>query len=317
MEAQKNNFIREKQFVSAVIYLHDVETTVLTFLEMVDHTMASLFERYEIICVNDASKDQTADLVKSYECSDKTAALTLLNMSYYQGLERSMTAGVDLAIGDFVFEFDQTHLRFAPESVNAVYQRAVDGFDIVSATPNIKQAITSKWFYSVFNRFAAFSYALGTESFRMLSRRAINRVRSMSETSPYRKALYANCGLKMSTISFDVTEQLGAPSGNDLKNRSQLAIDALILFTDVGYRFAITMTLIMMMITTIVAVYAVIVYCFQNPVEGWTPTILFLSFAFFGVFGILAIVIKYLSIIVELIFKKRQYVYESIQKISK
>ncbi|MDK2868670.1 MAG: polyisoprenyl-phosphate glycosyltransferase, partial [Clostridiales bacterium] len=52
-------------------------------------------------------------------------------------------------------------------------------------------------------------------------------------------------------------------------------------------------------------------------VEGWTPTILFLSFAFFGVFGILAIVIKYLSIIVELIFKKRQYVYESIQKISK
>ncbi|MBS7526800.1 glycosyltransferase [Fusibacter paucivorans] len=317
MEAQNNQCDREKQFVSAVIYLHDVETTILTFLKSVDHTMALLFERYEIICVNDASKDGTANYVKNFECEDKTAALTLINMSYHQGLERSMTAGVDLAIGDFVFEFDQTHLLFSPESVKAIYQRAIEGFDIVNATPNIRQPVTSKWFYSVFNRFASFSYALDTESFRMLSRRAINRVRSMSETAPYRKALYANCGLKMSTLSFDVTEQLGSSSGNDLKRRSQLAIDALILFTDVGYRFAITMTLIMMLITTIVAIYAVIVYCFQNPVEGWTPTILFLSFSFFGIFGILAIVIKYLSIIVELIFKKRQYVYESIQKISK
>jgi dolichol-phosphate mannosyltransferase len=121
----------------------------------------------------------------------------------------------------------------------------------------------------------------------------------------------------MSSIPFEVTEQLGTLKNSDLKNRTQLAVDALILFTDVGYRFAITMTFLMMLITVIVALYAVIVYVFQNPVEGWTPTILFLSFAFFGVFGILAVVIKYLSIIVELIFKKRQYVYESIQKLSK
>jgi dolichol-phosphate mannosyltransferase len=308
---------REKQFVSAVVYLHNVEKTVLTFLSDVDNAMAQHFERYEIICVNDSSDDHTADIVKTFECRDEAAAMTLLNMSYCQGVERSMTAGVDLAIGDFVFEFDQTLLRFPQTFIGTLYRCAVEGYDIVNATPNTKQAMTSKWFYKVFNRFAAFSYPLDTEAFRILSRRAINRVRGMSETSPYRKALYANCGLKMSSIPFEVTEQLGTLKNSDLKNRTQLAVDALILFTDVGYRFAITMTFLMMLITVIVALYAVIVYVFQNPVEGWTPTILFLSFAFFGVFGILAVVIKYLSIIVELIFKKRQYVYESIQKLSK
>lgn len=306
---------KENQFVSAVVYVHNGADTLPSFLEKVDKAMAHHFTKYEIICVNDASSEDVERAVKSLQCQDESASVTMINMSYYQGLELSMTAGVDMAIGDFVFEFDDAFADFNIEAPFEAYQAALEGYDIVNVASGIKMALTSRLFYSVFNRFANLQYALGTETFRILSRRAINRVRGMSETSPYRKALYANCGLNMRTIKAPIKTTRQNQKG--LSGRSQLAIDAIILFTDIGYRFAITMTFLMMLTTAIVALYAVVVYIFQNPVEGWTPTILFLSFAFFGVFGILAVVIKYLSIIVDLIYKKQKYVYESIQKFSK
>ncbi|MBP5698481.1 MAG: glycosyl transferase family 2, partial [Alphaproteobacteria bacterium] len=58
------------------------------------------------------------------------------------------------------------------------------------------------------------------------------------------------------------------------------------------------------------------VYFTRTPVEGWTTTILFLSFAFFGLFGVLTVIIKYLQIIVNLIFKRKTYNFESIEKLT-
>ena len=54
-----------------------------------------------------------------------------------------------------------------------------------------------------------------------------------------------------------------------------------------------------------------------NPIEGWTTTILFMAFAFFGLFGILTIIVKYLSVIVNLVFKRQQYMVDRIEKITK
>ena len=62
--------------------------------------------------------------------------------------------------------------------------------------------------------------------------------------------------------------------------------------------------------------YSVVIYLTQNPVEGWTTTILFLSFAFFGLFSVLTVIIKYLQIIVDLIFKRKTYNFESIEKLT-
>lgn len=77
------------------------------------------------------------------------------------------------------------------------------------------------------------------------------------------------------------------------------------------------MMFLMIAIVVFMAVYSLVVYLVGNPVEGWTTTILFLSFCFFGLFGILAVIVKYLQIIVNLIFKKNQYNFESIEKLTK
>ena len=91
----------------------------------------------------------------------------------------------------------------------------------------------------------------------------------------------------------------------------------MILFTDVGYQFSVGMTILMMMMSVFMIGYSIFTYLVSHPVAGWTTTILFLSVAFFGLFGILTVAIKYLQLIVELIFKRKRYTFESIEKITK
>ena len=91
----------------------------------------------------------------------------------------------------------------------------------------------------------------------------------------------------------------------------------MILFTEMGYRFSINMTVLMMVIATFMLIYSFVVYATSNPVAGWTTTILFLSIAFLGLFGILTIIIRYLQILVDLVFRRKRYNFESIEKLTK
>lgn len=312
--------VKEKNFVSAVVYVHDNENEIREFVSKLAEVLTNNFEKFEIICVNDHSKDNSLKNLKEYSEGIKNATISIVNMSYYQGVELSMNAGVDLAIGDFVFEFDTMMVDYPINTIMDVYFRSLQGFDIVSATPSNCNKYSSKLFYKFYNHFSNSGYKLRTESFRILSRRAINRVHSMSITIPYRKAIYANCGLKLDHLEYDVEQgKISHVTTKQIhKIRKAVAVDSLILFTNIAHKISIGMTILMMLTTTCMAGYSLYIFFGRNsPVEGWTTTILFLSVAFFGLFAILAIVIKYLSIIIDLVFKKQKYIIESIEKVTK
>ncbi len=307
--------MKESNFVSAVVYVHQCGGHIGDFLARLHGLLADNFKQFELICVNDASTDGSVEAIRAFAAGAEGPMVSILNMSYYQGLEASMNAGVDLAIGDFVFEFDSTVMDYDPALILEVYRTALTGFDIVSASAQERTPLSSRLFYRVFNRFAHTQYDLDTERFRVLSRRAINRVHAMSRAIPYRKALYANCGLKLERLRYRPLPGSGrAPMARE---RSRLATDALILFTGVAYRLALWLALVMMAVTLIVTGYTVAVYLSGSPVEGWTTTMLFLGFGFFGLFAILTLVLKYLSLLVDLTFKRQNYVFESIEKISR
>lgn len=119
---------KEKNFISAVVYVYNQETQIYRFLELVNETLRNSFEKYEIICVNDASTDGSIKEIKRYASTVKGNVISILNMSFYQGLELSMNAGVDLAIGDFVFEFDLPHASYSSNLIIDVYQGFVKFF---------------------------------------------------------------------------------------------------------------------------------------------------------------------------------------------
>lgn len=309
---------REKNFVSAVIYVHNVEKRISAFLKMIIQTLEANFEHSEVVLVNDASDDNSLEQIRMASASASACSVSVVNMSYFHGLETAMNAGVDMAIGDFVFEFDRTELDFDEREIMRVYRRSMEGYDIVSAVPDRKERLSSWLFYRVFGRFTSGSYQMETESFRILSRRVINRIYSMNRTVPYRKAVYANCGLRTDSLRYQIKDN--AVHGLDRRERayrSTLAADSLILFTTLGYRFSMAMTLVMMFMSVFMTVYSIVVYLVSHPVEGWATTILFLSVAFFGLFGVLTIVIKYLQLLVDLVFRRKRYAFESIEKLTK
>lgn len=309
---------REQNFISIVVYVHNAGQHIGRFLHKMIEMLEETFEHSEIICVNDFSTDNSITVIKSTATQAKNTMISILNMSHFHGLEIAMNAGVDLSIGDFVFEFDCAILDFDKEVMLKVYHRALEGYDIVSASSDQKQELMSSFFYYVFDKFTNLSYKMYTESFRILSRRVINRINSMNKTTPYRKASYANCGLKTTNIKYIAKgEKERKQDKIEKRYRVSLAIESLILFTEVGYRFSILMTFLMMLIAVLMVIYSVIVYVTSNPVAGWTTTILFMSVAFFGLFGILTVIIKYLQILVNLVFKRKQYSFESIEKLSR
>ena len=105
---------KEKNFVSCVIYLHNDRSAVKSFLQNVCRVMGENFEKYEIVCVNDGCMDDTTDQVREFlESAEHKPVASLINLSYYQGVESAMNAGCDLAVGDFLFEFDK-YLHFSP-----------------------------------------------------------------------------------------------------------------------------------------------------------------------------------------------------------
>lgn len=260
---------KEKNFASAVVYVHNAENRIEEFMRMLIDVMESNFEHSEIICVNDSSEDDSLKKIRSISNSASTTNISVVNMSYFHGLELSMNAGVDMSIVDFVFEFDNTIIDFDASVIMDIYRHSLEGYDIVSASPNKGERFTSRMFYKVFAYYSDLSYKMSTESFRILSRRVINRISSMNKITSYRKVIYANCGLKTDNIRYDVKKCENRALDNKERNyRSGLAIDSLILFTRMGYSFAKFMTVIMMLISVLMIVYSIVIYATSNPVAG-------------------------------------------------
>ena len=197
---------KEKNFISVIVYCRNDESYIQHFIASLDKTLNDNFLKYEIIIVNDASTDSSTLMVKQYVEEVKNAGrditVSVLNMSFPQGLESSMNAGVNLSIGDFVLEFDSVYEDFDWKMLMKVYQHSLTGYDIVSARINKKPRLGSRCFYRIFNHYAHLQHNIGMETFRLLSRRAINRIHSITQTIPFRKAAYANCGLAIDTLVY-------------------------------------------------------------------------------------------------------------------
>ncbi len=307
---------KEKNFVSAVVYLYNDEKTVGNFLLTVNNLLKENFEKYEIVCVNDCSTDNTVKAVENFCEANSVKSLTVINTSFFQGVESRMVAGVDISIGDFVFEFDSTVVDYDRDMIMSVYRKSLEGNDVVFAIPGGVSKFTSKLFYGLFNRFSDMQYKIKTQRFSIISRRGINRVKSMGVKTVYRKAVYASCGLPVTDYDYaPVNNVKGADNQKTVKQ--ELALNSLILFTDIGYKISITLSVIMAIVLMAVGVYTVVIFLSANPVAGWTTTMGVLSFGFFGLFVLMAFVLKYLSLILNLVFTKKQYVVESIRKITK
>ena len=311
---------KEKKFVSLVVYLHDAAFYIKYFLVTVIPVCEKNFEQFEVVCVDDGCSDGTVVLLKEYvEKKRLKAMVNVVHMSFFQGLESAMNAGRDIAIGDFVFEFDDIFVDYEPEVIMEVYRRLLEGNDIVAASSKGKMRFTSRMFYALYNKTSKGNEKIGPETFRIVSRRAINRIKSMGQYIPYRKAVYMNCGLKSSTIYYDSRDvNVRIKNKTVVAERTSLALDSFIYFTNVLERISAIICGLFLIFTVGMGFYLIgNIFNGTKPVEGWLSTMGFLALGFFGVFALLTIILKYLSVMLNLIFRHQRYLVSDIEKVVK
>ena len=313
-----NNSSKENKFISLVVYLHNVEQYISYFLKSIIPVCENYFQQFEMVFVNDGCSDGTVEELKRYlEEKHVDVMVNVVHMSFFQGMESAMNAGRDIAIGDFVYEFDNVFVDYEPELLLQVYEKTLSGCDIVAASSKGKMRFSSRIFYALYNHTSRGNGKIGPETFRLVSRRAINRIKAMGQYIPYRKAVYSNCGLIMDTIYYESVDQEARVRNKMVTSeRTSLALDSFIYFTNVLEQISMALCGMFLVITVGMGIYIIAdFFATDRPVEGWLSTMGFLALGFFGVFALLTIILKYLSVLLNLIFRQQRYLVADIEKV--
>ena len=311
--------MKEQKFVSVVAYVHNAEDSIPLFLDQVMRFCDDMFYKTELILVNDGSTDGSMDVIhRYYEQNTVDYMTSVIRMGRCQGLETAMNAGRDLAIGDYVFEFDDLYIDYEMSLIETVYRHCLEGNDIVSASGSARMHLTSRLFYRLYNLVSGGRTPLGQESFRILSRRAINRVKSMGAYIPYRKAVYMNCGLKTDVVTYASSdENTGFTRHSNRHDRTSLALDSFIYFTNLMEKVSLWVTALFFVIVIGVIIYVIWSFFEDNHLQsGWVSMMGFMSLGFMGLFGLMSIILKYLSVLLDLVFRHQRYMIEDIEKIA-
>ena len=180
----------KRQFISFVVYIHNDKDRIEFFLKNT-LSVCERFKQCEVIFVDDCSKDNSLDIIKKYYVDHPADYIvSIIRLGKFHGMETAMNAGRDMSIGDYVYEFDDIYVDYESSVIIDAYNKCLEGNDIVRVATDVPIRFTSKMFYRVFNKTSNLKESIGQESFRLLSRRGINRIISMDVDIPYRKAIY-------------------------------------------------------------------------------------------------------------------------------
>lgn len=210
---------------------------------------------WEVLFVNDGSKDQTLSIIKALRVAD--SHVSYVNLSRNFGKERAMLAGFDYATGDCVIIMD-ADLQDPPELIPQMLHYWEEGFKDVYAKRNNrgKESWLRKKFSLLFYRILAqttrFDILQNVGDFRLLDWQCIESLKKIRETERYTKGLFCWIGFEKKEIVFDRADRVAGTSNWSFWSLLNLAIEGITSFTTTPLRFA----------TIFGALIALIAFCF-------------------------------------------------------
>ncbi|WP_028595323.1 glycosyltransferase [Paenibacillus assamensis] len=287
--------MKEQVFISVVVYLHNCERTIESFIRFLDKSISDTFEDYEIVLVNDCSKDKTLERARM-GIKGLKGDCTIINLSRKHGVEQAMMAGLNKSMGDFVFEIESTTIDYADDIFSTLYQYATsENNDIVAASSD-RTSFHSKVFYKLLNKLSYLDMSLSTESIRLVSRRALNAMLNLKEKVRYRKALYEYTGYSKAVLHYEADKSVPADKKKLNRENISLAIDVLVSFSNAGLKLAHYLSILFFTFSMLMGGYTIYSYLFnESIVQGWTTTMIFVSFGFAGLFFIVGLLGEYIS----------------------
>lgn len=226
---------------SIVIPVFNEEAVLEQTYSLLKKVMDSTRERYELIFVNDGSRDRTAEIIQYF--SEQDEAVKLLNFSRNFGHQIAITAGMDYSSGAAVVVID-ADLQDPPELILEMIRKWKDGYDVVYAKriqrdgETFFKKQTARLFYRILQASTDIEIPVDTGDFRLIDRRVCEELKRLPEKNRYVRGLVSWVGFKQTAVEYVRKERLAGESKYPLKKMMKLSWDGLTSFSLKPIQFA-------------------------------------------------------------------------------
>ena len=235
---------------------------------------------YEIICINDGSKDKTLTILENLAIKDKR--LKVLSFSRNFGHQCAVTAGLKFVTGDII----DADLQDPPELIPEMLKLWEAGNDVIYGKrktrdgESVFKLFTAKMFYKTLNALSDVEIPKDTGDFRLVDRKVVDTINSLPEHNKFLRGLFSWVGYKQIPFQYERKERFAGKTKYPLKKMLKLASDGIISFSTKPLKIVGGLGIISIVISFILLIYALISYIFKlnNLSAGWTSLMLGITF---------------------------------------
>ena len=225
--------------LSIIVCMYNEEQVIDIFFDTLLPVLGEIGEHFEVICVNDGSKDGTfASLI---ERNNADPRIKIIDFSRNFGKEIAMTAGLDYAAGEAIIFID-ADLQDPPELIPEFVQKWKEGYEIVYGIRSqrkrdtVLKRMTASLFYRLFNRLGEISLPVNAGDFRLLSKKAADSLKGLRERRRFMKGLFAWVGYEQIGIPYERSSRAAGTTKWNYWKLFNFAIEGLAAYSSVPLR---------------------------------------------------------------------------------
>lgn len=267
--------------VSTVIPVFNEEGCITLLGETVSKILEN-YHDYEIIFVDDGSKDQT--LLKLKELRKKNNKVQYLSFSRNFGHQNALRAGIEYASGDCIITLDGD-FQHPPELIPEMIEKWKDGYEIVytvrkdDSKTSIFKRITAKMFYKSLNLISDIHIDPGAADFRLIDKKVANSLSKIKESSIFFRGMVNWLGFKQFAIDYTPNERYAGHTKYSIRKMTSLAFSGITSFSIKPLRISFLIGIIVACLSLFYGLYALFIKIFtENTIEGWTSVFFMVTF---------------------------------------
>lgn len=264
--------------ISVVIPVFNEESVIFEMHTRLCKVLETICKDFEIIFINDGSKDKTRDKIK--HLSSMYPHVKYLGFSRNFGHQVAVSAGLEYATGNAVIIIDGD-LQDPPELITQMYQKYREGYKVVNARRTIRKGeshakkITAKLFYRTISFITDIDIPLDTGDYKIIDRVVVNKLLQMPETSKFLRGQIAWLGFKSTEVEFERKERGVGKSGYTYQKMLRFALDGITAFSNLPLKIATFFGIVFAGIAFITILYALYSkFILDNTIQGWTSLII-------------------------------------------
>ncbi len=191
--------------ISIIAPCYNEEETIEPFLRRIEEILTQINEPYEIVFINDGSKDNTLNVLLNAKQNFKN--IRIINFSRNFGKEAALTAGLDKARGEAAIPID-VDLQDPPELIKELVARWREGYDVILAkradrtSDSFAKRVSADLFYKLNGKISNVDIPNNVGDFRLMSKRVVEALKQLPENQRFMKGLFAWVGFKTIAIEY-------------------------------------------------------------------------------------------------------------------